>query len=68
MLLIQTDWFFFIFTLDRKYDPERAKASEIAAKRKRLAQIDQRVQQAEGTTVEGWRCIMKQLQERLYCT
>ena len=32
-----------ILYLERKYDPERAKASEIAAKRKRLAQIEQRI-------------------------
>ena len=43
----------FWFILDRKYDPERAKASEIAAKRKRLAQIDQRIQQTEVSPTEG---------------
>lgn len=30
-------------SIDRDYDPEKAKASEIAAKRKRLAQIEQRM-------------------------
>ena len=51
--------------LDRRYDPERAKASEIAAKRKRLAQIDQRVQQTEGSTTEGW-CVLKDIRGRTY--
>lgn len=39
--------------LERKYDPERATASEIAAKRKRLSQIQQRAHQAEADSIEG---------------
>ena len=39
--------------LERKYDPERAMASEIAAKRKRLSQIQQRAHQTEADSIEG---------------
>ena len=40
--------------LERKYDPERATASEISAKRKRLSQIQQRAHQTEADSIEGW--------------
>ncbi|KAM7434012.1 hypothetical protein ABFA07_015843 [Porites harrisoni] len=38
---------------ERKYDPERAIASEIAAKRKRLSQIQQRAHQTGADSIEG---------------
>jgi len=42
-----------VFFIDRKYDPERAEASEIAAKRKRLSQIEQRIEKPDNITSEG---------------
>lgn len=45
--------FFFQSNLERKYDPERAIASEIAAKRKRLSQIQQRAHQTGADSIEG---------------
>lgn len=37
---------------DRTYDPERAEASEIAAKRKRLSQIEQRMEKIDSNASE----------------
>ena len=45
-----------LLSLERKYDPERAKASEIAAKRKRLAQIEQRIEEPDIN--DGKHCYM----------
>ena len=42
-----------LHALDRKYDPERAKASEAEAKRKRLAQIVKRMHPTEASKTEG---------------
>ena len=41
------------FFIDRQYDPERAEASEIAAKRKRLSQIKQRMEKTDSNASEG---------------
>ena len=42
-----------LHALDRKYDPERAKALEAEAKRKRLAQIVKRMHPTEASKTEG---------------
>jgi len=42
-----------VFFIDRTYDPERAEASEIAAKRKRLSQIEQRMEKTDSNASEG---------------
>ena len=44
---------YILHALDRKYDHERAKASEIEAKRKRLAQIVKRMHPTEASKTEG---------------
>lgn len=41
------------FLIDRQYDAERAEASEIAAKRKRLSQIEQRMEKTDSNASKG---------------
>ena len=47
MLFLITYLVFLLLSIERKYDPVRANTLELAAKRKRLSQIEQRTQAAD---------------------
>lgn len=47
MLFLITCLVFLLLSIERKYDPVRANTLELAAKRKRLSQIEQRTQAAD---------------------
>ena len=42
-----------VIVIDRTYDPEKAEAAEIAAKRKQLSQIEQRMKKTDDNASEG---------------
>ena len=44
MLFLVACLVFLLLAIEREYDPVRANASELAAKRKRLSQIEQQTQ------------------------